>query len=44
MKRPKIFSGMSRRQYWAFKWFFVIPVSIYLLGRLIMLIVILLDR
>ncbi|HIY75418.1 MAG TPA: hypothetical protein H9825_04075 [Candidatus Sphingobacterium stercorigallinarum] len=43
MRRPKLFSKMTARQYWAFKWFFLIPVGIYLLGRLIILIVLLFD-
>lgn len=44
MKRPKIFRKMSPYQYWAFIWFFLVPMSIYLVGGLIMLIVTLIDR
>ncbi len=39
MKKPKWFRNMTDRQYRAFIIFFVLPVSIYLLGRLIILVV-----
>ncbi|WP_157739506.1 MULTISPECIES: hypothetical protein [Sphingobacterium] len=44
MKRPKMFNKMSKYQYWAFKWFFVVPMCIYLVGGLIMLIVSVFDK
>ena len=39
MKKPKMFRKWTDRQYMSFIWFFVIPVSIYMVGRLIIWIV-----
>lgn len=43
MKRPKFFDSWTERQYAAFKWFFLYPMGIILLGRLIIYLVLILD-